>query len=99
MEDEQMKYLKIFTNFRDVTAALSDGAMGRLFRAMLLYAENGTETAFKGKETVAWAVAKQQIDREAQTLASKVKHLRRGPSSVSEGTRPVSEEEKEKEKE
>ena len=94
-----MKYLKIFTNFLDVTAALSDGAMGRLFRAMLLYAENGTETAFRGKEAVAWAVAKQQIDRERETYESKVKHLKQGPSSVSKGTGSVSEEEKEKEKE
>ena len=71
-----MQYLKIFTNFLDVTAALSDGAMGRLFRAMLLYAENGTETAFRGKEAVAWAVAKQQIDREAQTYAARVEASR-----------------------
>ena len=94
-----MKYLKIFTNFREITAALSDGAMGRLFRAMLLYAEDGTETPFKGKEAVAWAVAKQQIDRDAEAYGAKVKYLRRGNGPVSENTAPVTGKEKEKETE
>ena len=71
-----MQYLKIFTNFLDVTAALSNGAMGRLSRAMLLYAEDGTEPVFQGKEAVAWAVAKQQIDREAQVYAARVEASR-----------------------
>ena len=98
-----MKYLKIFTNFLDVTAALSDGAMGRLFRAMLLYAENGTETAFRGKEAVAWAVAKQQIDRERETYESKVNSVEKARNyrtkQRSDRNEMEPREEKEKEKE
>ena len=94
-----MKYLKVFTDFLEVAAPLSDGAVGRLFRAMLRYALDGTEPAFRGKEVVAWAVAKQHIDRETAAYESKVKHLQRGRSSVSKTTRSVSEEDKDKEKE
>lgn len=38
-----MKYLKVFTDFLDVTEPLTDGAMGRLFRAMLRYARDGAQ--------------------------------------------------------
>ena len=56
-----MKYLKIFTDFLEVTESLSDGALGRLFRSMLRYARDGAEPALKGWEKVLWALARQQI--------------------------------------
>ena len=34
-EVQDMKYLKIFTDFIEVVEPLSDGALGRLFRTML----------------------------------------------------------------
>ena len=71
-----MKYLKIYTDFLDVTAQLSDGAMGRLFRAMLRYAQDGTEPLFRGKEGVAWAVARQHIDREKEAYEAMVEARR-----------------------
>ena len=71
-----MKYLKIFTDFLDVTASLSDGALGRLFRAMLRYAREGAATELKGKEAVAWVVAKQHIDREAEAYENMVEARR-----------------------
>ncbi len=64
-----MKYLKIFTDFLDVMEPLSDGAAGRLFRAMLRYALDGTELPLKGKEGVLWTVARQHIDREQEAYA------------------------------
>ena len=94
-----MKYLKIFTNFLEVTAGLTDGALGRLFRAMMRYAQDGVIPAFKGKEAVAWAVARQHIDREAEAYERKTKHLMRGSVPVTGKDVPVSEQEKEKEKE
>ena len=94
-----MKYLKVFTDFLEVAEGLSDGGTGRLFRAMLRYAQDGAVPAFRGKEAVAWTVAKQHIDREVAAYESKVKHLQRGRSSVSKTTRSVSEEDKDKEKE
>ena len=94
-----MKYLKVFTDFLEVAEGLSDGALARLFRAMLRYALDGTEPELKGKERVLWTVARQNIDRETAAYESKVKHLQRGRSSVSKTTRSVSEEDKDKEKE
>ena len=93
-----MKYLKVFTDFMEVLEPLSDGAAGRLFRAMLLYARDGSEPTLKGKEAVAWTVARQHIDREAETYARKTKHLKQGHVSVTEKKVSVSEQDKEKDK-
>ena len=72
-----MKYLKVFTDFLEVAAPLSDGAVGRLFRAMLRYALDGTEPELKGKERVLWTVARQNIDREVAAYKTKVEADRR----------------------
>lgn len=93
-----MKYLKIFTDYLDVTWELSDGAMGRLFRAMLRYAQDGTEPQLKGKEGVAWAVARQHIDREKEHYSIKVRNLNRGYVPESRKKTLVSGEDKDKEK-
>ena len=71
-----MKYLKIFTDFLEVTASLGDGALGRLFRAMLRYALDGTELPLKGREGVLWTVARQQIDREKEAYEDMVEARR-----------------------
>ena len=61
-----MEFLKVWTSFREVIAPLNDSEKGRLFDAMLLYAENGEEpTEFRGNERFLWPVAKQDIDRTA----------------------------------
>ncbi len=93
-----MKYLKIFTDFLDVVEPLSDSASGRLFKAMLRYALNGTVPALRGKEGVAWTVARQHMDREAEAYETKVKNLKRGNVPVSGRKNPVSGEDKDKEK-
>lgn len=62
-----MDYLKVWTNFREVITPLVDAEKGRLFEAMLIYAETGEEPSeFKGNERFLWPVAKQDIDRMAQ---------------------------------
>ena len=62
-----MEYLKTWTSFRQVMSPLSDDEKGRLFDAMLLYAETGEEPSdFKGNERFLWQVAKQDIDRTSQ---------------------------------
>ncbi|MBQ1779374.1 MAG: hypothetical protein IIZ93_14565 [Acidaminococcaceae bacterium] len=62
-----MNYLKVWTNFRDVIQTLDDAEKGRLFDAMLLYAETGEEPeAFAGNERVIWPVAKRDIDMAMQ---------------------------------
>ena len=58
-----MNYLKVWTNFRDVVSSLTDAEVGRLFMAMLTYAETGEEPEnFEGNERFLWAVAKRDID-------------------------------------
>lgn len=58
-----MKYLKVWTSFRDIMNPLSDDEKGRLFDAMLLYAESFTEpSGFTGNERFVWPAAKQWID-------------------------------------
>ena len=91
-----MKYLKIFTDFLDVVEPLGDSAAGRLFKAMLRYAMDGTVPVLKGKEGVAWTVARQHMDREAEVYEKKVKHLKRGNVPVTEKKGSVSEQDKEK---
>ena len=61
-----MKYLKVWTDFREVMSALSDEEKGRLFDAMLMYAETGEEPKLEGGERILWAVAKRNIDNTAQ---------------------------------
>ena len=91
-----MKYLKIFTDFLDVVEPLGDSAAGRLFKAMLRYAMDGTVPVLKGKEGVAWTVARQHMDREAEVYEKKVKHLKRGNVPVTEKKGSVSEQDKDR---
>lgn len=73
-----MEYLKVWTSFREAIAMLNDAEKGRLFDAMLLYADSGEEPSeFKGNERFLWPVAKQDIDRTAQ----KCEALRRNGSA------------------
>ena len=97
-EVQEMKYLKIFTDFLDVVEPLGESAAGRLFKAMLRYAMDGTVPVLKGKEGVAWTVARQHMDREAEVYEKKVKHLKRGNVPVTEKKGSVSEQDKDKEK-
>ena len=71
-----MKYLKVFTDCLEVAEGLSDGALARLFRAMLRYALDGTELPLKGKEGVLWTVARQHIDREQEAYVDMVEARR-----------------------
>ena len=98
-----MKYLKVFTDFLDVTGSLSDGALGRLFRAMLRYALDGSEGTLRGKEGVLWAVAKQSIDRERMTYEGKVASVEAARNCLKkqkpDKSKLISDEDKDKEKE
>lgn len=61
-----MEFLKVWVSFREVISTLNDAEKGRLFEAMLTYADTGEEPQdFKGNERFLWPVAKQDIDRTA----------------------------------
>ena len=58
-----MKYLKLWTSFRDVMRGLSDDEKGRLFDMMLVYAETMEEPEeISGNERIIWPAAKVWID-------------------------------------
>ena len=61
-----MKYLKVFTDFANTMELLGDAERGRLFTAMLKYAESGTEPELKGNERFLWMAAKADIDRQRE---------------------------------
>ena len=66
-----MKYLKVFTDFAKDIEALNDTEVGRLFRAMLLYAESGEEMTFKGNERFVWGTAKKSIDNQTESYKAR----------------------------
>ena len=81
-----MKYLKVWTSFRDVIQPLSDDEKGRLFVMMLIYAESFEEPAdFTGNERFVWPAAKQWIDL---TYSENVKQRENGKK----GGRPKTQE-------
>ena len=53
-----MKILQVFTDFVKDMEGLSDTEAGRLFRAMLKYADTGEELNLRGAEKILWPVAK-----------------------------------------
>ncbi len=61
-----MEYLKIWVSFREVTECLADDEKGRLFDAMLAYAETGEEPALTGNERFVWPCARQNIRKAAE---------------------------------
>ena len=57
-----MEYLKVWTSFRELLEPLNESERGRLFTAMLEYAETGEVPELKGNERYVWPAAKQSID-------------------------------------
>ena len=66
-----MKYLKVFTDFAEDIGDLGDAERGRLFTAMLQYAETGEDPDLRGNERFLWKTAKKQIDNQRETYAAR----------------------------
>ncbi|MBE6936084.1 MAG: hypothetical protein E7458_06215 [Ruminococcaceae bacterium] len=60
----KMTYVKVFVTFRQDVARLSFEEIGRLFVAMLLYAEEDVEMELPGLEGILWPNVKRLIDEE-----------------------------------
>lgn len=67
-----MKYFKLFVDFAEVTEALNDAEMGRLIRAMISYASDGSKPDLRGNERYLWGAAKSSIDQQSTSYANKV---------------------------
>lgn len=78
-----MKYLKIFTDFAADIEYLSDAETGRLFRAMMQYAETGTAPELRGNERMIWGTAKKNIDRQAKAYDGKVNRAKHARNTLS----------------
>ena len=85
-----MKYLKVWTSFREVIEPLHDAEKGRLFDMMLLYAEEGTDPAnFAGNERFVWPAAKQIIDLAAEKAEKLRQNGSKGGTAKSENMKAL----------
>lgn len=66
-----MKYLKVWTDLRHNLRPFSDAEIGRLFIAMMEYAECGTVPDLRGNERYIWETAKAEIDRQRDAYQKK----------------------------
>ena len=58
-------YVCLYASYLESLAPYSDAERGRLFTAMLSYAQTGQEPVFDGNERFLWPTLKSQIDRDA----------------------------------
>lgn len=100
-----MTYLKVFTDFAMDLEPLSDAECGRLFKAMLLYAETGMESSLIGNERFLWGTAKRNIDKQRETYEVKARSMAKAREQNTNNNRSLlnskeqfSVEEKEKDK-
>lgn len=71
MATKQMKYIMLFYSALDEYSKLSDEQFGRLIRAGLRYARDGTEAELKGPEKYMFPVLQSKIDQAKQTYREK----------------------------
>ena len=99
-----MKYLKVFTDFVADMKELGEAERGRLFTAMLLYAETGEEPALRGNERFVWGTAKKNIDNQRDSYEKRCEINRQNITNRYESLRTVtnsyeSKQDKDKDKE
>lgn len=62
-----LSYIKIFLDCLETIEPLDDGERGRLFTALLQYAQTGQIPALQGNERFLFPVLRAQLDRDAQS--------------------------------
>jgi len=85
-----LKYVKVFSDFAEDIEALSDEEAGRLFRAMLAYAEDGTEPSLTGAERILWPSVRKTIDRQGDAYQKKCVSAQNARASLSDISRDES---------
>ena len=66
-----MKYLKVWTDLRHHLTPFGEAEKGRLFDAMMEYAECGTAPDLRGNERFIWETVKAEIDRQREAYKHK----------------------------
>ena len=84
-----MKYLKVFTDFVADMKELGEAERGRLFTAMLEYAETGEEPALRGNERFVWGTAKKNIDNQRDSYEKRCEINRQNITNRYESLRTV----------
>lgn len=64
-------YIKLFVDYRDAIEPLDDAERGRLFTALLMYAQTGEAPELSGNERFLFPMMRAQIDRDAESLEAK----------------------------
>ena len=84
-----MKYVKIFTDFLEDISTLEDDEIGRLFVAMLRYAEDETQPSLPGNERILWGSVKKQVDAMRKAYKSRCEVNKQNITSRYESLRIV----------
>lgn len=73
-----MNYVKLYTDALYSYKRLSDTEFGRALRAVLQYAEDGTEPNLPGKECIMFDVLREQVERDRAAYNTKVENGKKG---------------------
>lgn len=73
-----MNYVKLYTDALYAYKRLSDTEFGRALRAVLQYAEDGTEPNLPGKECIMFDVLREQVERDKASYNTKVENGKKG---------------------
>lgn len=73
-----MNYVKLYTDALYSYKRLSDTEFGRALRAVLQYAEDGTEPNLPGKECIMFDVLREQVERDKAAYNTKVENGKKG---------------------
>jgi hypothetical protein len=73
-----MHYVKLYTDALYAYKRLSDTEFGRALRAVLQYAEDGTEPNLPGKECIMFDVLREQVERDRAAYNTKVENGKKG---------------------
>ena len=73
-----MNYVKLYTDALYAYKRLSDTEFGRALRAVLQYAEDGTEPNLPGKECIMFDVLREQVERDRTAYNTKIENGKKG---------------------
>lgn len=79
-----LSFLKIRTDFDEITEALTDEEKGRLLLAMIRYAQDGEEPQLSGSERILWPVFRADIDHDLAVYQTKVENGKQPKRNKSE---------------
>lgn len=82
-----MTYLKVWVSLKDALEPFSDAEKGRLFDAMLTYADSGEEPHFTGNERFIWAMVRQNIDMTRNESEKNRRNVRNRWNETSDSVR------------